>query len=237
MLLTATRGFAMIHTVFVSSHVQAQGPLIERLPDGRLLIEAGGRRVAGHPPTRPGPQTSGWKGIIAAALLGLSALGGDAAQLRADTLLNVSYDPTREFYREYNGWFAQWWQAQGNPAATIQTSHGGSGAQARAVIDGIAAQVRSAPRRPYALNVGGQMLVMPKDRPDEIGNEMIAIARKIKLLLAACQDSAVRVWRYQPFSGGGCPEGRLRSGGRIIKQAVRAARMNVHQVQDMPVML
>ncbi|GGE23859.1 sulfate ABC transporter substrate-binding protein [Gemmobacter megaterium] len=131
----------MIHTVFVSSHVQAQGPLIERLPDGRLLIEAGGRRVAGHPPARPGPQTSGWKGIIAAALLGLSALGGGASQLRADTLLNVSYDPTREFYREYNGWFARWWQAQGNPAATIQTSHGGSGAQARAVIDGLAAQV------------------------------------------------------------------------------------------------
>ncbi|PRD30972.1 UNVERIFIED_CONTAM: sbp [Trichonephila clavipes] len=60
---------------------------------------------------------------------------------QADTLLNVSYDPTREFYREYNAWFTDWWVAQGNPVPTIQTSHGGSGAQARAVIDGLEAQV------------------------------------------------------------------------------------------------
>jgi hypothetical protein len=42
----------MIHTVDISSHVEAQGPLIEVLPDGRLLIEAGGREVAGHPLSR-----------------------------------------------------------------------------------------------------------------------------------------------------------------------------------------
>jgi sulfate transport system substrate-binding protein len=131
----------MIHTVFVSSHVQAQGSLVERLPDGRLLIEAGGRRVAGHPLPRKAPQAGGWKALIAAALIGLSSLAGAAPQVQAQTLLNVSYDPTREFYRDYNAWFADWWVAQGNPAPTIQTSHGGSGAQARAVIDGLAAQV------------------------------------------------------------------------------------------------
>ena len=57
------------------------------------------------------------------------------------TLLNVSYDPTREFYTEFNQAFNQHWQAQGNPAVNIQQSHGGSGKQARAVIDGLRADV------------------------------------------------------------------------------------------------
>jgi sulfate/thiosulfate transport system substrate-binding protein len=59
----------------------------------------------------------------------------------AETILNVSYDPTREFYREYNELFNEWWTAQGNPPVEVQQSHGGSGAQARAVIDGLDAQV------------------------------------------------------------------------------------------------
>lgn len=58
-----------------------------------------------------------------------------------NTLLNVSYDPTREFYREYNQLFSKYWQAQGNPAPQLRQSHGGSGSQARAVIDGLDADV------------------------------------------------------------------------------------------------
>ncbi|WKC38719.1 sulfate ABC transporter substrate-binding protein [Ectopseudomonas chengduensis] len=59
----------------------------------------------------------------------------------AQTLLNVSYDPTRELYTEFNAAFNKHWQAQGNEAVTIQQSHGGSGKQARAVIDGLRADV------------------------------------------------------------------------------------------------
>ncbi|MBQ1557610.1 MAG: sulfate ABC transporter substrate-binding protein [Pseudomonas sp.] len=59
----------------------------------------------------------------------------------AQTLLNVSYDPTRELYTEFNAAFNTHWQAQGNEAVTIQQSHGGSGKQARAVIDGLRADV------------------------------------------------------------------------------------------------
>lgn len=57
------------------------------------------------------------------------------------TLLNVSYDPTRELYRDLNAGFAQEWQARTGQQVTIQQSHGGSGSQARAVIDGLAADV------------------------------------------------------------------------------------------------
>jgi len=56
-------------------------------------------------------------------------------------LLNVSYDPTRELYREYNSAFATQWKQRTGSDVTIQQSHGGSGAQARAVIDGLEADV------------------------------------------------------------------------------------------------
>jgi sulfate/thiosulfate-binding protein len=57
------------------------------------------------------------------------------------TLLNVSYDPTRELYQDFNPAFAKYWQAKTGQNVTVQQSHGGSGAQARAVIDGLEADV------------------------------------------------------------------------------------------------
>ena len=76
--------------------------------------------------------------VLTAFLAGLS-LAGTA---RADqTLLNVSYDPTREFYQDYNRAFARYWQAKTHQNVAIQQSHGGSGKQARAVIDGLGADV------------------------------------------------------------------------------------------------
>ena len=57
------------------------------------------------------------------------------------TLLNVSYDPTRELYVEFNRAFARHWKAQTGQDVTIQQSHGGSGKQARSIIDGLDADV------------------------------------------------------------------------------------------------
>jgi sulfate transport system substrate-binding protein len=57
------------------------------------------------------------------------------------TLLNVSYDPTRELYQDFNPAFARYWQQKTGDRVTIQQSHGGSGKQARAVIDGLEADV------------------------------------------------------------------------------------------------
>ncbi|HYG35035.1 MAG TPA: sulfate ABC transporter substrate-binding protein [Clostridia bacterium] len=56
-------------------------------------------------------------------------------------LLNASYDPTRELYQEFNTAFAKYWQSKTGDRVTIQQSHGGSGKQARSVIDGLAADV------------------------------------------------------------------------------------------------
>jgi len=76
----------------------------------------------------------------AALAAALSLAGAGAA--RADlTLLNVSYDPTRELYADYDALFARHWQAEHGEAVTVNQSHGGSGKQARAVLDGLEADV------------------------------------------------------------------------------------------------
>ncbi|RKT47182.1 sulfate ABC transporter substrate-binding protein [Thiocapsa rosea] len=78
------------------------------------------------------------KSILAAAVLGLSTLG----MAHAETiLLNVSYDPTRELYQEFNPAFSKHWEEKTGEKVTIQQSHGGAGKQARAVIDGLEADV------------------------------------------------------------------------------------------------
>jgi len=73
----------------------------------------------------------------AAALAALVILGAGAANAGNVTLLNVSYDPTRELYKDINAAFAAQWKAKTGDTVTINQSHGGSGAQARAVIDGL----------------------------------------------------------------------------------------------------
>src|SRR6187455_1609278 len=57
------------------------------------------------------------------------------------TLLNVSYDPTREFYEDFNAAFAKHWQSKTGDKVSIKQSHGGSSKQARSVIDGLEADV------------------------------------------------------------------------------------------------
>jgi sulfate/thiosulfate-binding protein len=79
------------------------------------------------------------KTLVVTALVAVSGLA--AAQTAPVTLLNVSYDPTRELYSEFNAAFAKHWKAQTGQDVTIKQSHGGSGKQARSVIDGIDADV------------------------------------------------------------------------------------------------
>jgi sulfate/thiosulfate transport system substrate-binding protein len=81
--------------------------------------------------------------VVAPGLLAVAigVFGWPGAASADTTLLNVSYDPTRELYREFNAAFAKHWQEQSGESVTINQSHGGSGAQARAVIEGLDADV------------------------------------------------------------------------------------------------
>src|SRR5260221_10712346 len=77
--------------------------------------------------------------LIQGMVLSLCVTSGARAQ--SDMLLNVSYDPTRELYLGYNAEFIKYWKEKSGETFTIQQSHGGSGGQARAVIDGLKADV------------------------------------------------------------------------------------------------
>jgi len=92
------------------------------------------------PPTR-----SSWNRrrlLASVAIATFTALAGPAAWAQKQvTLLNVSYDPTRELYAEFNKAFAAHWKAKTGDTVTVRQSHGGSGRQARSVIDGLDADV------------------------------------------------------------------------------------------------
>jgi len=80
------------------------------------------------------------KNFLAASALAL-ATSSPFGAIADTSLLNVSYDPTRELYADYNSSFAKYWQTKTGEKVTIKFSNGGSGAQARSVIDGIDADV------------------------------------------------------------------------------------------------
>jgi len=145
----------MLRTIRIAGSVLAQGAYLGTLPDGRVMIDTGAAQLSGMPIQNPAAERHneiaaskplsflGWR-LFSASVALTAVLATGSHNARADiTLLNVSYDPTREFYREFNEAFAAKWAAEGNGALDMQTSHGGSGAQARAVIDGLEAQVVS----------------------------------------------------------------------------------------------
>ena len=124
---------SMLATLSLTGTTTAQGP-IAASPLDRTPVTDGARRLVGGPVSR-------LRSLLAGAALAVLGLGASPAQVQAETLLNVSYDPTRELYREINEAFTAFWTSQGNAAPEIEVSHGGSGSQARAVIDGLEAQV------------------------------------------------------------------------------------------------
>ena len=86
-------------------------------------------------------RSKGFRTVGVFATWALGALVGVAVIAKDIQLLNVSYDPTREFYAEYNEVFSKHWNAKTGDSVRVTQSHGGSGKQARSVIDGLRADV------------------------------------------------------------------------------------------------
>lgn len=126
----------MIASIAISRYVTAQGPVVAQHRDGTVTVSTGVQTVRGRPLKARKWLTSTIAALALAAGLAIAPKPGAAADL-----LNVSYDPTRELYRDFNEAFAKHWESLGHPAPEIEASHGGSGSQARAVIDGLQAQV------------------------------------------------------------------------------------------------
>lgn len=99
--------------------------------------------------------------IFTAALAATVQFGGLGFVFAQQTLVNVSYDPTRELYREFNAAFAAHWQETTGETVEISTTHGGSGSQARTVIDGLDADVLTMPLAGDILAVEAAGLIEP----------------------------------------------------------------------------
>src|SRR4029453_8230537 len=131
--------------------------------------------------------------LFVAFALAVAATVGLSAQSRV-TLLNVSYDPTRELYQEVNAAFAKAWQAKTGQAVTINQSHGGSGKQARTVIDGLEADVVTLALA-YdvdALNKVGKLI--PADWQKRLPNNSTPYTSTIVLLVRKGNPKKIKDW-------------------------------------------
>lgn len=125
--------------------------------------------------------------------LALFALGTTFASAATD-LLNVSYDPTRELYSEFNAAFAKHWKAQTGEKVNIKQSHGGSGKQARAIIDGLKADVSTLALAGDidALHEHGGLV--PKDWASRLPNNSAPYTSTIVFLVKKGNPKKVKDW-------------------------------------------
>jgi sulfate/thiosulfate transport system substrate-binding protein len=129
---------------------------------------------------------------LIASLLAASVLVGNA--LAADvTLLNVSYDPTRELYVDFNAAFAKYWKAKAGDNVTINQSHGGSGKQARAVIDGLDADVVTLALA-YDIDAISDKGLIPQDWQKRLPNNASPYTSTIVFLVRKGNPKGIKDW-------------------------------------------
>lgn len=119
---------------------------------------------------------------------------GQAFAARPLDILNVSYDPTREFYREYNEAFVRHWQESGNEPVTVRQSHGGSGSQARAVIDGLDADVVTLALAYDVDALRRQAKLIPENWQTRLPGNSAPYTSTIVLLVRAGNPKNIRDW-------------------------------------------
>ena len=110
------------------------------------------------------------------------------------TLLNVSYDPTRELYQDYNKAFAQYWKGKTGDTVTINQSHGGSGKQARAVIDGLDADVVTLALAYDIDAIAEQSHLLPHDWQKRLPNDSAPYTSTIVFLVRKGNPKGIKDW-------------------------------------------
>ncbi len=162
---------------------------------------------------------------LAAALAAPSAPLVYAADL---TLLNVSYDPTRELYQDFNKAFAATWKAQGGDNVTVRQSHGGSGKQARSVIDGLDADVVTLALAYDIDEIAGKGLIA-KDWQKRLPHNSAPYKSTIVFLVRKGNPKGIKDWRDlikpgvqvitpNPKTSGGARWNYLAAWGYALKQ-------------------
>ena len=136
------------------------------------------------------------KSLLAIALL--TAVFGATAPtsvLAKDiNLLNVSYDPTRELYQDFNAAFSKYWLAKTGDKVTIKTSHGGSGKQARAIIDGLDADVATLALAYDVDQLQEKGKLIPKDWQKRLAHNSAPYTSTIVLLVRKGNPKNIKDW-------------------------------------------
>ena len=110
------------------------------------------------------------------------------------TLLNVSYDPTRELYQDFNKSFTEYWKGKTGETVSIQQSHGGAGKQARAVIDGLPADVLTLAITYDIDKIAEKAQLLPKDWQSRLPNNSIPYTSTIVFLVRKGNPKAIKNW-------------------------------------------
>jgi len=162
--------------------------------------------------------------LVLALAPGLS--GVHAAEIK---LLNVSYDPTRELYQEYNAAFAKYWKGKTGDDVTVRQSHGGSGKQARAVIDGLEADVATLALAYDVDELAAKARLIPNDWQTRLKHNSSPYTSTIVFLVRKGNPKAIKDWddlvkpgvsviTPNPKTSGGARWNYLAAWGYALKQ-------------------
>jgi sulfate transport system substrate-binding protein len=166
------------------------------------------------------------RSVLVALTLGLAALGACAKDI---TLLNVSYDPTRELYVEYNAAFAKYWKARTGDNVSVKQSHGGSGKQARSVIDGIDSDVVTLALAYDIDEIGAKARLLPADWQKRLKHNSSPYTSTYIFLVRKGNPKGIKDWgdlikpgvsviTANPKTSGGARWGYLAGYGWALKQ-------------------
>jgi sulfate/thiosulfate transport system substrate-binding protein len=167
------------------------------------------------------------KSLTHTLLIATALVAGGA---RADVaLLNVSYDPTRELYQEFNAAFAKHWKAKSGETVTVNQSHGGSGKQARAVIDGLEADVVTLALAYDVDALSDKGKLIPQDWQKRLPNNASPYTSTIVFLVKKGNPKGIKDWNDlvrpgvevvtpNPKTSGGARWNYLAAWGYALKQ-------------------
>jgi len=134
------------------------------------------------------------RSVVTIGLLAQVCLVAPLAHAADFSLLNVSYDPTRELYQEYNKAFAKYWKDKTGDNLTIKASHGGSGKQGRAVIDGLDADVVTLALAYDIDEISAKAKLLPSDWQKRLPHNSTPYTSTIVLLVRKGNPKGIKDW-------------------------------------------
>jgi sulfate transport system substrate-binding protein len=124
----------------------------------------------------------------------MGSLAPGPAEAKDITLLNVSYDPTRELYQDYNKAFAAYWKAKTGDTVSVKQSHGGSGKQARSIIDGLEADVATLALAYDVDELGIKAKLIPADWQKRLPHNASPYTSTIVFLVRKGNPKGIKDW-------------------------------------------